>query len=212
MFLRTQVDGYAGAGEALAVSDLRAAVTRFAMPVLVLVGDRDPSAPVERSREIAAAIPGARLVVIPGGYHLPLGEHAAAVNAAIAEHLAMGAGDALARGAQTRSEVLGADHVGRTAALASDLDREFQMFLTRVAWGEVWSRPHFDRRTRSIITIAILAALGREGELELHLRAIANTGATRADVSELLLHVAVYAGIPAANAAMRIAKRVLEAP
>src|SRR5262249_2460949 len=155
-------------------------------------------------REIAAAIPNAKLVVIPGGYHLPIVEHREAVNRAIAEHLARDAD-----GERTRSEVLGADHVARAIAATTELDRDFQAFLTRTAWGEVWSRPHFDRRTRSIITIALLAALGREAELELHLRAIANTGATAADVQELLLHVGVYAGIPAANAAMRIAKRVL---
>jgi len=74
----------------------------------------------------------------------------------------------------------------------------------------VWARPHFDRRTRSIVTVALLAALGREHELALHIRAMRNTGASRADLTELLLHVAVYAGVPAANAAMRIAKQVAE--
>jgi alkylhydroperoxidase/carboxymuconolactone decarboxylase family protein YurZ len=74
----------------------------------------------------------------------------------------------------------------------------------------VWARPHFDRRTRSIVTLALLAALGQEHELALHIRAMKHTGATHADLTELLLHVAVYAGVPAANAALRIAKQVVE--
>jgi 4-carboxymuconolactone decarboxylase len=109
-----------------------------------------------------------------------------------------------------RAEVLGADHVARAAAAATELDREFQAYLTHAAWGSVWARPHFDRRTRSIITVALLAALGREHELALHIRAMERTGASPADLSELMLHVAVYAGVPAANAALRIAKQVAE--
>lgn len=107
-------------------------------------------------------------------------------------------------GLKIRKEVLGADHVARSLAEAT-LDADFQRFITEVAWGSVWARPDLDRRTRSLVTIAILAALGRE-ELALHLRATQNVGVDPKEVVEVLLHVAAYAGIPAANAAFAVAK------
>lgn len=110
---------------------------------------------------------------------------------------------------RVRREVLGDAHVDRSMANATPFDADFQRFITEVAWGSVWSRPDLDRRTRSLITIAILAALGRQEELALHLRATANTGATAQDVAEALMHVAVYAGIPAANSAFALARREL---
>jgi 4-carboxymuconolactone decarboxylase len=110
---------------------------------------------------------------------------------------------------QARREVLGDEHVAKVTAATTALDRDFQRWLTETAWGGVWARPGLDRRTRSLITIAILAALGHN-ELALHLGAAGNTGATPEDVAEVLLHVAVYAGIPAANAAFGTAKGVYE--
>ena len=112
-------------------------------------------------------------------------------------------------GMKVRREVLGDEHVDRATDAATELDRDFQRWITMSAWGEVWARPHLDRRTRSLLTIAILAALGHE-ELELHLKAAQNTGATPEDVAEALLHVGVYAGVPAANRAFKVAKEVLE--
>lgn len=112
------------------------------------------------------------------------------------------------RGMTVRRAVLGDAHVDRAQAGTTDLDRDFQRFITEMAWGSVWSRPGLDRRTRSLVTIAILAALGRE-ELALHLRASRNTGATPQEIAEVLMHVAVYAGVPAANAAFVVAKREL---
>jgi len=110
------------------------------------------------------------------------------------------------QGLRVRREVLGAEHVARAQAAQTELDADFQRFITETAWGSVWSRPDLDRRTRSLITIAILAALGRSEELALHLRASRNTGASSREIAEALLHVAVYAGVPAANSAMSIAK------
>jgi 4-carboxymuconolactone decarboxylase len=112
------------------------------------------------------------------------------------------------RGMQVRREVLGSAYVDQAQANATDFDADFQRFITETAWGSVWSRPGLDRATRSLLTIAMLATLGKEHELALHLRAARNTGATRDQVKEVLLQVAVYAGIPAANAAFRVAKRV----
>ncbi len=117
--------------------------------------------------------------------------------------------DRFTAGMKVRREVLGSEHVDRAEANKTDFDADFQRFIAETAWGSVWARPGLDRKTRSLLTIAILAALGREDELALHLRATRNTGATPAEIKEALLHVAVYAGIPAANTAFAIAKREL---
>lgn len=204
--LRTPPAGYAAAAEALALAELSAATAELRVSALVVVGADDPSTPVAAAEALQRAIAGAALVVIPDARHLPLVERPDAVTAAIRTFI----GTATDLGTRVRTEVLGADHVARAAAAVTDLDRDFQAFLTRTAWAGVWARPHFDRRTRSIVTLAILAALGRDHELALHIRAMKQTGATPADLSELLLHVAVYAGIPAANSAMRIAKQLAE--
>lgn len=110
----------------------------------------------------------------------------------------------------TRRQVLGDAHVDRAIAATTDFDRPFQELITEAAWGHVWSRPHWSKRERSVVTIALLAALGHHDELAMHIRATANTGATRDDIAEALMHVAIYAGIPAANAAFRVAKQELE--
>jgi len=112
-------------------------------------------------------------------------------------------------GMRVRREVLGGAHVDRAAAAATPFDAPFQHFITETAWGTLWAGDGIDRRTRSLITIGILAALGRQEELALHLRATRNTGATADEVREALLHVAVYAGLPAANAAFALARSIL---
>ena len=112
-------------------------------------------------------------------------------------------------GMRVRRAVLGDAHVDRVMASQIDFDAPFQTFITEVAWGTLWARPELDRRTRSLVTIAVLAALGRREELELHLRASRNTGVTPVEIREVLLHVAVYAGVPAANSAMALAKAIL---
>jgi 4-carboxymuconolactone decarboxylase len=111
-------------------------------------------------------------------------------------------------GLRARREVLGEDHVAAAQSRTTPFDATFQRFITETAWGSVWARPDLDRRTRSLVTIAILAALGRE-ELGMHLRATRNTGASPEEVAEVLLHVAVYAGVPAAHAAYERARSIL---
>jgi 4-carboxymuconolactone decarboxylase len=113
-------------------------------------------------------------------------------------------------GERTRREVLGDEHVDRAQAKATEFTRPFQDFITRYAWGEVWNRPVLDRRQRSMITLAALTAVRAEGELELHVRAALHNGLTPEEIREVLLHTAVYAGVPAANAAFAVAQRVLE--
>ena len=112
-------------------------------------------------------------------------------------------------GMQMRRAVLGAEYVDRVMAAQTDFDAPFQRFVTEFAWGSVWVREELDLRTRSLITIALLAALGRWEQLEGHLRATRNTGATPEEIREALLHVAVYAGVPAANTAFALARKIL---
>jgi 4-carboxymuconolactone decarboxylase len=115
------------------------------------------------------------------------------------------------RGMQVRREVLGDEHVDRAVANTSPLDAAFQTYITGAAWADVWGRDGLDRPTRSLVTIALLAALGHEQELEMHLRAARRTGATPDAIGEALLHVALYAGVPAANRAFAALKRVEDA-
>jgi 4-carboxymuconolactone decarboxylase len=112
------------------------------------------------------------------------------------------------KGMKTRREVLGDAHVDKAEANKTDFDKDFQEYITNSAWGAIWSRPHLTKRERSLITIAILTALGLEEELEMHIRATQNTGATEQDVKEVLLHTGVYAGVPKTNGAMKIAKKI----
>ena len=112
------------------------------------------------------------------------------------------------RGMLVRRGVLGEEHVARATANATEFTRDFQELITRYAWGEVWSRPGLDRTTRSLLTIAMMAALGRHEELRLHIRATRNTGVTRDQVKEVLLMVAIYGGVPAANSAFAAASDV----
>jgi 4-carboxymuconolactone decarboxylase len=113
-------------------------------------------------------------------------------------------------GERTRREVLGDEHVDRAQARTTEFTAPFQDFIQRYAWGEVWNRPGLDRKQRSMITLAALTSLRAEGELELHVRAALRNGLTPEEIAEVLLHTAVYAGVPAANAAFAIAQRVLE--
>src|SRR4051794_20172864 len=112
-------------------------------------------------------------------------------------------------GMRVRREVLGDAHVDRSIENATDFTRDFQDFITRFAWGSVWTREALDRRTRSCITLAVLTALGREDELTLHVRAARRNGLTPEEIGEVLLHTAVYAGVPAANRAFALAQEVL---
>jgi 4-carboxymuconolactone decarboxylase len=116
--------------------------------------------------------------------------------------------DKFERGMKTRREVLGNAHVDRAEANKTDLDADFQRFITEYAWGDLWQRGGIDRKTRHLITIALMAALGKEHELAMHIRATANTGVSPEEVKEALHQVAVYAGLPAANMAFSIAKQV----
>jgi 4-carboxymuconolactone decarboxylase len=113
-------------------------------------------------------------------------------------------------GMQVRRQVLGDEHVDRAIAQTTPFTEPFQEYITRSVWGGVWTREGLDRRTRSAITLAVLTALGREHEIAIHVRAALRNGLTEAEIAEVLLHTAAYAGVPAANHAFAIAREVLE--
>lgn len=210
MLLRTDPEGYAACAEAIGAADLSTTTAALRLPALVMVGDQDASTPPASAEALAAAIPGARLVVLEDAAHIPTVEQPAAVTLAMRGFLAPGSEDAYEAGMAVRRAVLGDAHVDRATDAITEIDRDFQDFITRSAWGGVWTRPGLDRRTRSLLTMALMAALGHHEELRLHVRAARNTGASPADMSEVLIQVAAYAGIPAANSAMRVAKETLQ--
>ena len=113
-------------------------------------------------------------------------------------------------GMRVRREVLGDAHVDRAIERTTDFTADFQDLITRYAWGEIWARPGLDRRTRSMITLTALVALGREEELAMHVRAALGNGVTPAEIAEVLLQCAIYCGVPAANGAFAVAQRVLD--
>lgn len=118
--------------------------------------------------------------------------------------------DPYTAGMAVRREVLGDAHVDRASAAATDFSADFQEFITRYAWGSVWTREGLERKTRSCLTIAMLAALGHHNELALHVRAGLRVGLTPEDIREVLMQVAVYAGVPAANTAFAVAQRTID--
>jgi 3-oxoadipate enol-lactonase/4-carboxymuconolactone decarboxylase len=194
--LRSQpVDAYAACCEALADYDLLPDPA-FSMPTLTIAGADDPVTPPAK----LAAIPADRHVVIGGARHMVNAEQADAFNAALIPFLDEGAG------MRVRREVLGDAHVDR----AKSGDPDFQDFITRYAWGEIWTRPGLDRRMRSAITITALVALGHENELAMHIRAARRNGLSADEIKEILLHSAIYCGVPAANSAFAVLREVLE--
>ncbi|MGH8921621.1 MAG: alpha/beta fold hydrolase, partial [Actinomycetes bacterium] len=200
-------EGYAACCDAIAGMDQWADLDRIVAPTLVIAGAHDPVTPPDVALRMQQAIAGASLVVLSHAAHLANVEAADRFTDAVVDHLA---GNPAARGRAVRASVLGDHHVDRSDADASDLTRPFLDFITRYAWGDIWTRPGIDLRTRSCITLAALTALGREGELALHLRAARRNGLSDAEIAEVLLHTAVYAGVPAANAAFAVAQRVLD--
>lgn len=119
--------------------------------------------------------------------------------------------DRRAAGQKTRRAVLGSAHVDRAQSRLDDFNRDFQDFITRTAWGDVWQRPGLERSTRSLLTLAMMIALNREDEFAIHVRGAFNNGVARDEIKELILHAAVYCGVPAANSAMRWAEAAFAA-
>ena len=212
MLLGTDPAGYAGCAAAL--RDCRAAevVGRVACPTTVVVGERDLSTPPAAAAAIHAAIPGSKLVTIAEAAHIPNLEREAAFTAAIMAHMAARTAlpaNAAEAGLAVRRQVLGEAHVARSEAALTPLDKPFRDFILEGVWGRVWTRPGLSHRDRSLLCLAMLASLGHHEEFALHVRATANTGVTPEEIVEVIVQVGAYAGVPAANGALRVAKEAL---
>ncbi|WP_436771479.1 bifunctional 3-oxoadipate enol-lactonase/4-carboxymuconolactone decarboxylase PcaDC [Yinghuangia sp. YIM S09857] len=199
--------GYAACCEAIAEYDLRADLPRVSAPTLVVGGREDPATPPQHARELADGVGESTLVEIANASHLANVEQPDRVLAALGDHVS--GGPRPVRGTAVRREVLGDAHVDRAIAATTEFTAPFQDFITRYAWGEIWTRPGLDRRTRSCITLTALVAHGHHDELAMHVRAALRNGLSRDEIREVLLQTAVYCGVPAANAAFAVAARVL---
>jgi 3-oxoadipate enol-lactonase/4-carboxymuconolactone decarboxylase len=208
MVVSIDAESYAQCCEAIATMDLRADLGRIAAPTIVLAGREDSATPPEHGALIANAVAGARLELLDHAAHLATFEQPGRVAVLLLEHFRAGA--TLARGYATRRAVLGDAHVDRTIASTTPLTEPFQNFITRYAWGDIWSRPELALRERSIATLAALVALGAEHELAMHVRAARRNGLSPEDIVEVFLHTALYAGLPRANRAIAVARDVLD--
>jgi len=204
----TPDEGYAGCCTAIGGMDLRDQIRTITAPTLVICGAEDPATPLEMALAIHQGISGSQLVVIPGAAHLATVEQPERATAAILAHLD-GYADDHARGMAVRRAVLGDRHVDQAVTATTAFTAPFQDLITRYAWGDVWSRPGLDRATRSAITLALMTALGKPEELAMHVRAARRNGLTAEQISEVLLHAAIYCGVPAANVAFAAAREAL---
>lgn len=207
MVAGVDAESYAQCCEAIAEMDLRADLGRIAAPTLVVGAGDDPATPPEHQRLIAEGVPGSRLEVITDAAHVPTFEQPGRVAQLLRDHFRAGA--TAEAGYAARRAVLGNEYVDAAIAARTELTADFQDFLTRYAWGEVWTRPELTRRERSIATLAALVTLGAEHELASHVHGAIRNGLTPAEVLEVLQHVAIYAGLPRANRAVAVAREAL---
>ncbi|WP_141014534.1 bifunctional 3-oxoadipate enol-lactonase/4-carboxymuconolactone decarboxylase PcaDC [Nocardioides sambongensis] len=221
--------GYAAVCGAIGGFDVRERLGEIGTPVLTIAGAVDQATPPDRLALVAERVRRGRAVVLEDVAHLAPAEAPVEVARLLREHAlsadpaadpAVGPAAPVDRGAATvsevreagmavRREVLGDAHVDRATAAATPLTEEFQRFITEYAWGGVWTRPGLDRRSRSMITLTALIALGHHEELAMHLRAARRNGLSTDEIKEVLLQSAIYCGVPAANTAFRIAQQVL---
>ncbi|MGW2717109.1 bifunctional 3-oxoadipate enol-lactonase/4-carboxymuconolactone decarboxylase PcaDC [Streptomyces sp. NPDC001492] len=198
-------EAYAACCDALASFDLRERLPEISVRTLLIAGREDKATPPPHLREIADAVPGSTLVELPHAAHLAPAQCPEAVLTALRAHL----GAAAQRGMEVRREVLGDAHVDRAQARQTPFTARFQDFISRYAWGEIWTDPTLSRRERSMITLTALVAHGHYDELAMHVRAARRNGLTPEEIGAVLLQTAVYCGVPAANSAFAAAQRVL---
>ena len=207
-------EGYVQVCAALAEFDVRDRLAEIGTPVLAVSGSADTVTPPDRLRAIAEGVQDGRFVELDGVAHLAPAEAPEAVAALIRQHVL---GEAAPRRRRTGTPPgwpcaarcsATSTSTGRSPA-ATDLTREFQSFITEYAWGEIWTRPGLDRRSRSMITLTALIARGHHEELAMHLRAALRNGLTVEEIKEVILQSAIYCGVPDANTAFRIAQQVL---
>lgn len=212
LFLGTSPQGYAACCSAIRDMDHRKLLPKIVAPTLIICGDRDVSTPWAGHGEVLAReIPGAQVVHLPAA-HLSNIERPRSFTSAVLNFLQakVEPDDPLEQGYAVRRAVLGEAHVDRSIASATDFNREFHDFITRYAWGTIWTRPGLSQRTRRLLVLAIAASLGRWEEFRLHVRAGLEHGLEPCDLKEVLFKVAIYAGVPAANTAFHEAAAEME--
>ncbi len=221
MIEQTDPVGYNRACEAIRDEDMTDQIQEITLPTLVIGGTDDLATPPELVQAMADKIAGATCHMIAGVGHIPCVQTPEIVAQFILDFTSDDKPSGVVAstdhsrenlyetGMKTRRSVLGDAHVDRSEANKTDLDVDFQRYITENAWGMVWSRPGLTKRERSMLTIGLMAALGFKEELAMHIRATPNTGTSPNDVKEVLLQTAVYAGAPAALSALKIAKEVL---
>ena len=211
VFLGTDPVGYLGCCAALRDFDSRPSLQNIKVPCLVIAGDTDPSTPWTGNGEVLAQqIPDAKAVRLPTA-HLSNLEQPRSFTAAMLEFLLGPAGPgAMDVGFASRRRVLGDAHVDGAMANTNDFNRDFQNLITRYAWAELWSRPLLDDRTRRLLVLALMAALGRWEEFRMHVAAGLQHELEVCDLREILLLVAIYAGLPVANTAFHMAQEVIK--
>jgi 3-oxoadipate enol-lactonase / 4-carboxymuconolactone decarboxylase len=208
----TDPAGYAGCCAAIRDMDQRSLLEHIAVPTLVISGDRDVAMPWEgHGAVLSSAIRGASAVRLPAA-HLSNLERPRSFSRTLLDFLLPAPTDTRESGLRVRRAVLGEDYVDRAVADTTDFTRAFQELVTTVPWGTIWTRPGLDIRTRRLLVLTTTAALGRWEEFRLHLRTGLAHELEPCDVEEVLLQVAVYAGVPAANEAFRVARRVMSPP
>ncbi|WP_328814214.1 bifunctional 3-oxoadipate enol-lactonase/4-carboxymuconolactone decarboxylase PcaDC [Rhodococcus sp. NBC_00297] len=205
-------EGYAACCEALARWDARPDLDRISARTLIIAGDHDPATPPSVMSLLAASIRRATMNVIGPAAHIASIEQAGIVTDLLLTHIGIALSRTLATsvGTTVRRSVLGDDHVDRSIAATTSFTEPFQDFITRTAWGDIWSRPGLSHHTRRLLTIGILTAVGNEHELDMHIRAALRAGIDPDELAEVFLHTAVYAGVPNSNRAFALAKTAID--
>jgi 3-oxoadipate enol-lactonase / 4-carboxymuconolactone decarboxylase len=207
MFLRSNTTGYCHCCCAVRDADFREELQNFSLPALVITGDEDPVTDVAQAEFLASKIPNAKLLIMHARHlsaaELPL-EYATSLI-----HFFIGENN-FDKGMHVRRTVLGDAHVDKANEKINNFNGEFQSFITNYAWGEIWTRPGLSKHQRSLITLSMLISLNRASEFKMHVKAALNNGVTVDEIKEVIMHSALYCGLPAANEALHNAEEVFQ--
>ncbi len=217
-FVNTPKEGYVACCFAIRDMDLRENASSIRVPTLIIAGADDPATTPAMSEDLKERIPHAKLVILSPAAHLLAVERPEAVITEMLDFLGQQDGErqpqgirSFATGLANRKSVLGVEHVERSLLGAGTFAAPWQEFITTTAWGGVWGDPTLPWKTRSLVTLAMMVALGREDEFKLHLRPALRNGVSVEELRSLLMQTAIYAGVPAANNAFKWAKEALGA-
>lgn len=205
-------DAYIALCGALGTWDRRGDLGQMSVPSVVVSGEHDEATPPQQGAAVSEAMTHSRYLCLPGVAHLASAEApetVAQLVTTLVKESSRAHDDPRVRGFATRREVLGDDHVDRAQASAGPETALFHDFITRYAWGDVWSREQLDRRSRSVATLSALVALGNEHELPMHIRAARRHGLSVEEIGEIFLHVGLYVGLPRANGAFGVLRQVV---